>query len=623
MRCNRKSTKFPQIALIFFLTAVYCLLFPIPKALASAEFETAYNVRYEVDTTGITHVTQEVSLVNKLSNVYATRYSFALEAGRIENIFAEDALGPLQTTIERQGRATTINLSFNEQVVGTGKMLKFSLKYDALELASKNGQVWEIAIPKLSDPSQIDSYHLTLAVPKTFGEPAFITPYPLSRRSEEKFNLFTFGKEQLINSGASAAFGSFQIFDFTLFYHLKNPEIVTAETKIAFPPDTAYQRVYYETIDPPPVNVQVDPDGNWLGLYRLRGKEELDIKVSGKVKIFAQPQEYFLKPDRAILEANLKPDLYWEVDDEEIKSYTEKLSTPNEIYNFVIKTFSYDYDRVRKGAERFGAVDALKKPEEAICTEFTDLFITIARAAGIPAREINGYAYTANERLRPLSLIADILHAWPEYWDEKKQVWVPVDPTWGETTGGVDYFSKLDLSHFAFVIHGESSQLPYPAGSYKLEDSPQKDIQVVFGEYKGEVPFQAEVDFDLSKRIFAGIKTEGRLVIKNTGSTAIYNLPVRVESEFVTTEFSPQTLAILPPFGSQALEIKVASSGWFKSGQGSLSVLVGEEKFVYDIKVESIIWHQILPLLGGGFVGIILYFPAYRAGRLLIQKLRR
>lgn len=612
-----------QSLLLFFLSTVSCLLFLVPKALASAEFETAYIVRYEVDTNGVTHVTQEISLTNKLSNVYATRYSFTLEAGRIENIYAEDVLGPLQTTAERQGKTTTINLSFNEQVVGTGKTLKFSLKYDALDLASKNGQVWEITIPKLSDPSQIDDYNLTLAVPKTFGEPAFITPKPISRRSEEKFNLYTFGKDQLISSGGSAAFGSFQIFDFTLFYHLKNPEIVTAETKIAIPPDTAYQRVFYETIDPPPLNVEVDLDGNWLALYRLRAKEELDIKVSGSVKIFAQPQEYFLKPDQTVLEASLKDDVYWEVDNEEIKSYAERLSVPYEIYNLVIKTLSYDYDRVRKGAERFGAASALKNPEEAICTEFTDLFITLARAAGIPAREINGFAYTTNERLRPLSLIADILHAWPEYWDEKREVWVPVDPTWGDTTGGVDYFSKLDLNHFAFVIHGRSSQTPYPAGSYKLKDSVQKDIQVTFGEYEVEAPFQVGVDFDLPKRIFAGIETNGKIVIKNIGSTAIYNLPLAVESEFVTTDFPPETFAILPPFGNQAIELELATSGWFKSGQGSISTLVGKEKFVYNIKVESIIWHQILPILGGSFVGVLFFLATYKAGCLFIQRLRR
>ena len=56
--------------------------------------------------------------------------------------------------------------------------------------------------------------------------------------------------------------------------------------------------------------------------------------------------------------------------------------------------------------------------------EFTDLFVAIARAAGIPARESVGYAYTTNSRLRPLSLVTDVLHAWPEYYDADKKIWV-------------------------------------------------------------------------------------------------------------------------------------------------------------------------------------------------------
>src|SRR5258707_13577173 len=103
--------------------------------------------------------------------------------------------------------------------------------------------------------------------------------------------------------------------------------------------------------------------------------------------------------------------------------------------------------------------------------EFTDLFIAMARAAGIRAREINGYAYTENKDSEPLSLVADVLHSWPEYWDKYNKEWILVDPTWGNTTHGIDFFHKLDLRHFTFVIHGVNSEFPLSPGSYKLSDS--------------------------------------------------------------------------------------------------------------------------------------------------------
>src|SRR5205085_322452 len=145
---------------------------------------------------------------------------------------------------------------------------------------------------------------------------------------------------------------------------------------------------------------------------------------------------------------------YWQTNDPAIKALGQELKTPKDIYEYVVKTLSYDFTRVTDDKPRLGAALALKNPTSAVCREFTDLFIAIARSAGIPAREVDGFAYTENAKQRPLSLVKDILHAWPEYYDTNKKTWVMVDPTWGSTTGGIDYFQVLDLDHFAFAIKG-------------------------------------------------------------------------------------------------------------------------------------------------------------------------
>jgi len=49
-----------------------------------------------------------------------------------------------------------------------------------------------------------------------------------------------------------------------------------------------------------------------------------------------------------------------------------------------------------------------------------------------------------------------------------------VDPTWGNTTGGVDYFNTFDFDHLAFVVKGISSTYPVPAGGYKLTGDENK-----------------------------------------------------------------------------------------------------------------------------------------------------
>lgn len=567
-------------------------------ALATSEFGTDYQVRYEVKTDGKARVTQDISLINKLSNVYATQYSLSLQAGRVENIEAHDTEGPLRVETTKTDQLTTIKLYFNQQVVGKDKTLSFHLAYDAFDLASKNGQVWEIAIPKLSPQTQIDHYSLTLAVPLSFGEPAFMTPQPVEHRQEGGLNLFLFSQDQILNSGVSTAFGQFQIFDFVFYYHLQNPHRSWGETEITLPPDTTFQRVFYQKIEPLPMNITVDPDGNWQALYRLKPQEKLNITATGKAKIFAQPQEKFIIPSENVLAKNLLPQKFWETDDPLIQAEAKQLKTPRQIYQFVVRTLDYDFSRVKEGAERLGAATALKNPQRAICTEFTDLFIALARVNGIPAREINGYAYTTNIKLKPLGLVADILHSWPEYWNDQEQVWTPVDPTWEKTTGGIDYFYKTDLSHFVFAIHGQDSQNPYPAGSYKVEDTASKDIQVVFGEYEAQESSKYEVEFDLPQKIFSSTEGRGEVVIQNIGGGAIYNLPLKLTLQNLSLTSPtnlPEAVTVLPPFSQIKIPLRFKAESWFSLGQGTIKIFIDDQEKQAEIKIDSFFWQLVFP----------------------------
>ena len=59
------------------------------------------------------------------------------------------------------------------------------------------------------------------------------------------------------------------------------------------------------------------------------------------------------------------------------------------------------------------------------CTEHTQLFVNLARAAGMPAREVMGWVYDGTNKLMP--------HAWAEVavnTVDENFLWIPVDPTW-------------------------------------------------------------------------------------------------------------------------------------------------------------------------------------------------
>ncbi|MDP2933995.1 MAG: hypothetical protein Q8N81_07780, partial [bacterium] len=113
-----------RIILALLLVVSYQLL--VPPVFGAGEFETTYNVRYEVKTDGLVHVSQTISLKNKLSSLYATRYSLSLPSENIKNIVAADNTGPLKTDIRQTDGATSVDLLFNEQVVGLDKTYTFA-----------------------------------------------------------------------------------------------------------------------------------------------------------------------------------------------------------------------------------------------------------------------------------------------------------------------------------------------------------------------------------------------------------------------------------------------------------------------------------------------------------------
>lgn len=518
---------------------------------AAGEFYTDVSTQYQISETGKTLVTNTITIENTKTEVQATSFILDLQGITPLNSKAYEKDRLLRISSKKEGDNAKLQVDFENPVAGQGKQRTFVIEYENDEFAQRTGEVWEISIPRLGSKDAFRSYSVTLAVPDSFGQEAYMTPNPINAEASSGIVTYAFGNEAE-KTGISAGFGEFQVFSFSLNYHIENPIAKTAEAQIALPPDTSVQRVYYQGIEPSPQKVIVDEDGNWLATYVLKPKERMDVSVTGTVQILAAPRQ-LLNPQPENLLVYTQPTKYWATEDAKIKEFAGRLKNPKEIYDFVTSALTYDYQRAKPNVERLGASDALKKPSSAICMEFTDLFIAIARASGIPAREINGFAYTENPKIQPLSLVADVLHSWPEYWDFEKKTWVPVDPTWGSTTGGVDYFTKLDLRHFAFVVHGKDDAKPYPPGSYKLGPNPQKDVFVSFGSMPKIKRGKAEIT--TSDSGFSILNKKILVKVRNVGASALYNITPQIY--FDQESVSSELIAVLPPLGVYETEISV------------------------------------------------------------------
>ncbi len=529
--------------------------FPV---LAEGEFSTSYDVTYEVQENGETQVTQNIALTNKTKDFYASEYTLIIGSPRVKDIVATDPNGALKINVDTREDSTQIHVVFNSPVVGLDKTLNWVLKYKTLDTAVKSGQVWEVNIPRLSPQAEIERYDVILKVPASFGPLMYVSPNPVNQPPSAEatggLRQFTFNKEQIEVGGASAAFGEYQLFSFTLKYHLKNPKTLSGIATIALPPDIlARQEIIFESLEPTPQKIYVDGDGNYLADYKLSGGQKLDVEFRGLARIFNQPINpseggSFAKIPTPLIEKYTKQQPFWEVDHPEIqnqaKAIVDRRKTVAEnawgIYDFVSQRLTYNKEAGANYTDRGGAVKALNEPKDVVCMGFTDLFIALARAAGIPARELDGYAYTSDNVLKPLSIEfrgSDVLHAWPEFYDPYFG-WVAIDPTWGSTTNGLDYFSKLDTNHFVFVIKGLSSEEPLPAGAYKLDSDTDGDVQVGFAELSalggvtppgGVTPLEAI--FNIGKTNIAGIPLTGKIRVKNTGQKTAFGVKADLSTE--------------------------------------------------------------------------------------------
>lgn len=584
--------------LFVFLASLFTLVniaTSVSPSIVSAENEFAVdaNVTYKVQDSGKTQVIHDIILENNFSTLYATTYTLSLENINAESIKVTSTTGSHPTVdTQKEGDRTDIKITFQDSVVGKGAKRHFSISYENGSFAVRTGEVWEISIPRLSDKNSFRNYKVNLVVPPSFGLEAYISPKPDTSEENGGGHTYTFSKDNIIQTGITAGFGQFQVFSFNLSYHLENPLARNSETSVAIPPDTAFQKVYLSKVEPKPDSIKIDEDGNWLAIYKLSPRQRVDVMVTGAVQIFAGFRP-FPKPTEEVLSHNLKETSVWQSGDPQIKALAQELKTPQAIYNYVSNTLKYDFSRVQPNVQRMGAKSALQNPLQAICMEFTDLFIAIARAAGIPAREINGYAYTENPQLQPLSLVADVLHAWPEYYDREKGVWIPIDPTWGSTTGGVDFFNKLDLRHFTFVVHGKDSTKPYAPGSYKLGPNPQKDIFVSFGKLPQDrisIPILTATP----KRTIPFLNYIYSVKIDNPGPAALYSSypSVYFDGNLKNRDF----IEILPPYSSYTMNINVPFSLLGKSTPDIVKVEVNGSQISISTNKSQVIINSLLVL---------------------------
>ncbi|MDD2823126.1 MAG: transglutaminase-like domain-containing protein [Candidatus Daviesbacteria bacterium] len=576
---------------------LFLIILIIPKStFAANEFKTDYNVSYDIGLDGVTQVTEKITLTNLTETFYASTFLLTIGATSLSDVSAIDKQGDMGATVEVKDNKSVVSLKFNEQITGIGKTQAFVLKYRSKDFVEKIGKNWEVNLPRIHEGTDVESYNLNLAVPFAFGEPTVIVPKPKSESDGSGKLTINFTKEQLANSGVSVRFGSTQVFDYSLKYSLNNSSFLPNVSFITLPMDTNYQNVLISSITPQPLNVTIDSDGNYRAWYQVEKRSTLEIAVKGQVELLINPKSNFSKLQKSEISNLTKSDKFWEKDNPSMKATIAEIfkkgqpKTTQEkaklIYAYVVSTLKFNSNK-SSSLPRLGAFTTLSNIDKASAEEFTDLFITLSRADGIPARELVGYANSNNKQLRPLSVISDVLHTWPEYYDEQ-QGWVMIDPTWEQTSGGVDYFSKLDLNHFVLNIRGNSSELPVSITTVEIKASE--------GEFN--ILIKPDVQIEINNNIWSGLPGTVTIKILNSGNALIPTNSLSINSDKINILNSKNILiSSIPPAGFTSFKINFRAPFLKQSDKDEIVIDYMGQRYIKEVKIEPFFVLQLFPYL--------------------------
>ena len=586
------------------------------SSVFAADFKTDYQVEYnlsQLQDNLNSQVDFKIRITNLRSDVYVNKFSINFpNTFSINNLKASDDNGAItpKTTVDEE--KTKVELEFSNPTIGKDSVNTFFLNFNQANLFKVNGKVWEVILPVIENTGG-ESYQVTVNLPEATSKKISIAkPKPDAVSGNKIF--WNNPKTKTIY----AVFGDVQVYQTELTYNLKNDQIYPIVTEIAFPPDTIFQKTFIQSISPLPESVYQDEDGNYLGKYFLKPLENKTITYKSFIQIYANPRDEVVPIVRKAINQQknylLTAKKYWQLSKVD---FAKNLNTPKEIYDFVTNTLQYNYKKLNSRNKRLGADFVLSNTDQAVCMEFTDLFIAIAREKGIYSREIQGYGFSLDPKLQPLSLVSDILHAWPEYYDLKTENWIAVDPTWGNTSG-IDYFSSFDLNHIAFVIHGKNPDYPMPAGMYKTENSRDVSIRPVVTDpvEKKEIVIE-EINFPTT---ISDEKTyQGKFIIKNNGNSYLWQIPVELKAKNITIAKGKFVISVLAPLEKKSITFDYSSSEKNKGVQGILMIDVLQKQLLEQkINIIPFIYTLIIKIFTI-LLGLSILFLVY----ILVRKIKR
>jgi len=428
----------------------------------------------------IAELTQENFTISILNPIKTKESLEAIKNNLQQIIILDENKQILQYSInETSSMDVEIKINKNHKLTQTSPS-KITLEYKYPLYMFKIGKITDIFVPgfskdfKFSTQTENIKFKYILKIPKNIAQISHIHPQKNLVTEGEYFKI-EYNGDELIGKSIYIQLGKEQSFKFKITKDYKptiDIPIGINQIKLIVPRDIASgylkQSVFFTYISPQPSSAEQDENGNIFLNFKLPANKGGQIIIEGISKLEKVLFNHTLSGSLSeipqnIKEKNTSPAVYWESNSTEIIKTSENIlnklnlntnfnsqiyEITKAIYEFIIDRIDYSIVKKYGLNERQGALKTLNGGA-AVCMEYSDLFIAIARASGIPARAAFGHAYSSIQYNFLDSSEKTINHQWAEVYYPRQNIWVPVDTTWGES--GMEVIGG-DLNRFYLYV---------------------------------------------------------------------------------------------------------------------------------------------------------------------------
>lgn len=555
-----------RLFLLFFTASCVFSRVKIARAI-TADLKTTITVS-ETSTALVTHT---ITLTNTDPTEVATHFGFRIGSGPIEKAQVSVEKTIVDANILTTTEGTTIGIDLPQLTLGQDNKQHIVISYIDPAAVWRTGNTHRIQIPGITS-SEYASREVEITVPSSFGQPTKSWPETSQhiQTDSTQTSIFT----QVGAEPISQQYGDSQAYTLSFSAPLTNPSQNAGLLQLALPPDTQYQKSTYNKLEPKPTSVTKDPDGNWIASFRVEAQSTTTVQGELTIELTTTPHTELPTTFHKNL-TNSTP--HWTTQNASWDTFKAN-HTILETYQQLLAANALDATSITRNAE-----DTFHQNKPFSCAELADAVVTIARKNGVAARLVTGVTSVLHSESYPNCITSNqTLHSWVEIFDQSNKTWLPIDPVWEVSSGGVSFFNRPDLAHITLVTNGYSSDLPSALGS---QTTPATFTLTPTATQQAQ-PQTSQLEVSFHPYVLWGIPLPGvyHLRVKNTGSQALYAVPISISTQPTISHFqSVTTLPSILPYETHEVTTVITTNTLLGAQVSEVQLALGSHASTHTV----------------------------------------